>query len=164
MQDLEHTSYAWTHWRGRVVLFRRMQIYLLWYLLGGYGVLFATQLTVMSFVTLATQKFSPDNIGDVFWVPGAVALAAGWAYGFLRLAKTRYCLPVPKRSIRCGRGAQLGVSIHRIPQPTTMGGTLPSYPTRWLELCDQNGRTRRMIQVRGDPDLSEINRTLASNT
>lgn len=161
-QAIEHTPYEWSRWRGRVVLFKRVSLKPLW----GLCVFAAGYLAVISVlvVVLLIVHGPPDRpLLPPTWLVLIAAVFIAFVYAFIKVYRSEEGVLVPVRVWRIGRGVKLACETLCIPQPTSMGGTLPGAPTRWLVVRKDESepdRASRVVQVYHDLDLLMINLAL----
>ena len=160
-EPINHTPYEWCLWCRRVVLFRRYALKPIWGLcLFVAGYLALTSLTAV--ILLMVFGLTENKRINALWAIPVFVLSIAFIYAFRKVYQAeRGRVLLPRQAWRIGRGTQLSCQTLRIPLPTSMGGTLPGYPSRWL-MVDKHGREpRRLIQVHDEPDLLKINCALA---
>ncbi len=158
-RSIEHTPYEWVVWRRRFVLLRRMSLRPWWGLLLYLSV--GTTATVLIPVAMVLSQTGLKEGWSILpfglaWV--LVGSMLTWAFYRMFRADKGFSLPV--RVWRIGAGHQLKIETYRDPQPTTMGGTQPGTPLRWLVVVRQNGRVSRLVQVHHEVDLFKANLVL----
>lgn len=159
-ERIEHTPFEWVVWRGRFVLFRRVTLKPIWgvcVFVAGYIAALALIFGVLLLISGAPEKtrFHP------IWIAPVAVVSVVFAIAFVRVYKSDKGVLVPDRFWSVGTGVQLSCKTMSIPQPTTFGGTLPGYPTRWLVVEKPGGKTSRLKQVYHDLDLLKANLALA---
>ncbi len=80
---------------------------------------------------------------------------------FRKMYRAEQGLLIPQRVWRIGCGVRLTCQTLRLPQPTSMGGTLPGPPSRWLMIEKPGGKQSRLLQVYHELDLLKINCALS---
>ena len=132
-EPIEHTPYEWICRRGRVVLLRRYSLKLVW----GFCVFLAGYITLFSLLLLIALLIEepPEHVRITPLGSAVIFLfSAGFVYVFVRIYKTDKGVLVCRGSWPVGSGVKLSCEVFRLPQPTTMGGTLQGPPMKWLVL------------------------------
>ena len=95
------------------------------------------------------------------WFVLVALIFIAFAYAFVKVYRSEKGYLLPVRVWRIGCGLKLSCETLRIPQPTTMGGTLPGAPMRWLVIRKDGNKAKRIVQVYHDLDLLDVNLALA---
>ena len=160
VEAIASTPYEWTRWRGRVVLFKRVSLKPLWGLCVFAAGYFAA-LSVLAAVMMIVQDASYMSVLSPARLVLIALIFVAFTYAFVREYRSGEGLLLPVRLWRIGRGIKLAVQTLRIPQPTTMGGTQPGAPMRWLVVTNGDSEPRRIVQVYRDLELMRVNNALA---
>lgn len=161
MQRLEHTPIWWEQRGGRVVLFRKLRLAMVYRLAFALSVLSSISCIIAPVYLLGAED-ATDRMRPVMLMLGCAAGSGLLAFVMYLLIRRDPHLFVRRTSLRMGQGLQLIATLEDVTLPTGMGGTMLGGKRGWIEVQPRDGGPlRRLVRSTADPDLHTINSVLA---